>query len=211
LASNTDTLSEIFLCRKYNMYVVCLVASARSLGTIFVSIRGCGQREAAVSVAVASCFIRSVPSEEEEACGYFSTANNWIYTDETLQAGHYKCPMCGTFYRPWASSPSSIAPNKVLVVLESTTSTSSKCVGLKRLLGEVTNPSGMVQFFPCIWPDSATTALHSRMKEIIARVHTEVNEGMSPGQMIQKCMDIASKSAHAAQYFCRHALPPDSK
>ena len=73
-----------------------------------------------------------------------------------------------------------------------------KCLGLKRLLGEVTNTSGIVQFFPCIWPNSATTALHSRMKEIIARVHTEVNEGMFPDEMIQKCVDIAVKSVHEA-------------
>jgi hypothetical protein len=210
LSRITDTLSDYFLCRHYDTHVLCLVASARSLGTIFFSIRGCGQREATVSVAVASCLIRSVASEEEKACGYFSTANNWIYTGATMQAGHYKCPTCGTFYRPWASSPSLIAPNKVLVLFEFTTSSSDQCFGLKRLLGEVTNPAGSVHFFPCLWPDSATTALHSRMKEIIARVHTEVNEGMSPGQMIQKCMDIASKSAQSAQYFSPHALPPDT-
>ena len=102
--------------------------------------------------------------------------------------------------------------NKVLVFVESKTASSQKMPGgLKDLLGRVTNKQGMVQFYPCIWPDTASTALTNKMKEIIARVHTEVNEGMSPGQMIQKCMDIASKSAHAAQYFCRHALPPDSK
>jgi len=148
-----------------------------------------------------------VASEEEKACGYFSTANNWIYTDVTRQAGHYMCPMCGTFYRPWASSPSSIAPNKVLVLFEFTTSSSDQCVGLKRLLGEVTNPAGSVHFFPCLWPDSATTALHSRMKEIIARVHTEVEKGMSPDVMIQKCIDIAVKSGQSMPYFSAHALP----
>jgi hypothetical protein len=151
--------------------------------------------------------IRSVASEEEEACGYFSTANNWIYTDETLQAGHYKCPMCGTFYRPWASSPSLIARNKVLVLFEIITSSSDQRFGLKRLLGEVTNPAGSVHFFPCLWPDSATAALHSRMKEIIARVHTEVEKGMSPDVMIQKCIDIAVKSGQSMPYFSAHALP----
>ena len=58
LASITDTLSEYFLCRQYDMHVLCLVASARSLGTIFFSIRGCGERETALSVAVAPCLIR---------------------------------------------------------------------------------------------------------------------------------------------------------
>jgi hypothetical protein len=95
----------------------------------------------------------------------------------------------------------------VLVLLESTTSTSSKCFGLKRLLGEVTNASGIVQYFPCIWLDSATTALHSRMKEIIARVHIEVKEGMSPDEMIQKCVDIAVKSVQSAPYLFSHVLP----
>ena len=35
LASISDTLSEYYLCRKYDPYDVCLVASARWLGTIF--------------------------------------------------------------------------------------------------------------------------------------------------------------------------------
>ena len=41
LAQITDVLSEFFLCRKYDTYVVCLGASARSLERIFFSIRGC--------------------------------------------------------------------------------------------------------------------------------------------------------------------------
>ena len=205
LASITDTLSEFYVCRKYDSYDVCLVASARSLGTSFFSIRRCGQREAAVSIAVASCFVRSVASEDNMACGYFSTADNWVYTDKTLQAGHFKCPMCQTFYRPWASSPSTISPNEVLVFVESKTASSQKMPGgLKDLLGRVTNKQGMVQFYPCIWPDTASTALANKMKEIIAQVRTEVDEGMSPSQMIQKCMDIASESAQSAPCFSQH-------
>jgi hypothetical protein len=151
--------------------------------------------------------IRSVASEEEKACGYFSTANNWIYTDETLQAGHYKCPMCGTLYKPWAKAPALIRPNKVLVLFEFATSSSHDCLGLKELLGEATNSAGSLHYFPCLWPDSATTALHDRMKEIVARVHTEVDLGMSASVMIQKCMDIAVKSGHSMPYFYEHALP----
>jgi hypothetical protein len=207
LSSITDTLSEYFLCRHYDTRVLCLVASARSLGTIFFSLRAYDQREATVSLAAASCLIRSAASEAEKACGYFSTANNWIYTDETQQAGQYKCPMCGTFYRPLASSSSSITPNKVLVSFEVTTSSSDDCLDLQRPLGEVTNPAGSVLFFLCLWPDSATTALHSSFKKIIARVHTEVDSGMSATVMIQKCIDIAVKSGQSMPYFSAHALP----
>jgi hypothetical protein len=57
LASITDTLSDFFLCRQYDTHVLCLVASARSLASFF-SIRGCGERETALSVAVAPCLIR---------------------------------------------------------------------------------------------------------------------------------------------------------
>ena len=79
--------------------------------------------------------------------------------------------------------------------------------GLSDLLGRVTNKQGMVQFYPCIWPDTATTALANRMKEIITQVRTEVDEGMSPSQMIPKCIDIASQSAQHAPYFSLHTLP----
>jgi hypothetical protein len=151
--------------------------------------------------------IRSAASQAEEAFGYFSTANDWIYTDKTLQAGRYECPMCGTFYRPWASSPSLIARNKVLVLFEIITSSSDQRFGLKRLLGEVTNPAGSVHFLPCLWPDSATAALHSRMKEIVARVHTEVERGMSPDVIILKCIGIAVKSGQSMPYFSSDALP----
>jgi hypothetical protein len=45
------------------------------------------------------------------------------------------------------------------------------------------------------------------MKEIIARVHTEVEQGMSPDVMIQKCIDIAAKTGQSMPYFSPHALP----
>jgi hypothetical protein len=115
--------------------------------------------------------------------------------------------MCGTLYKPWAKAPALIRPNKVLVLFEFATSSSDDCLGLKKLLGHVTNPAGSVHFFPCLWPDSATTALHGRMKEIIARVHTEVEKGMSATVMIQKCIDIALKSGQSMPYFYKHALP----
>ena len=55
LSSITDTLSEYFLCRHYDTHVLSSVALARSLGTIFFSMRVCGRREATVSFAVVSC------------------------------------------------------------------------------------------------------------------------------------------------------------
>jgi hypothetical protein len=48
------------------------------------------------------------------------------------------------------------------------------------------------------------------MKEIIAKVHTEVNEGMSPDEMIQKFVDIARRSVQFAPYFSPHVLPRET-
>lgn len=178
-------------------------------GNILLLITCCGQSDAWVSISVGSVVVaRPVASKDNVACGYYSTADRWIYTDETLQGGHFKCPMCQTFYRPFASTASTIAPNKVLVFCESETTSSEKLPGgVSELLGRVSNKKGVIAHYPCIWPDSASTALAHRMKEIITQVRTEVEKGMTPTQMIEKCIAIAAESAQHAPYFSRHTLP----
>ena len=49
-------------------------------------------------------------------CGYFGPPTHWAGTDLLGLGGHWKCPLCGGKYLPWAQRPGWCKANKLYVV-----------------------------------------------------------------------------------------------
>ena len=140
---------------------------------------------------------------------------NWARNDETGLGGWYRCPQCGMHYLPASSKGGRIACNMIYVLQAPDASAPSgkgagsasaaapsgdgRGGGVTSCIGETLAP-GEVRFLPAWWPDTATTALENRMKEIVANLEPQIAKS-SPEEILTQVYTIANVAAAKKSYF----------
>ncbi len=110
--------------------------------------------------------------DRKKICGCIAPSAQWPYAKKYEEShGHFRCPMCATFYQPWAKADKEAytAAQKVLI-LETGTEDS---VGKRN-----------VDVMLCEWPDTKTQTLTQRFKEIAAELEAEFGN-LSLGEQIE--------------------------
>jgi hypothetical protein len=126
-------------------------------------------------------------------CGFYAPAKNWA-TDSNHDGGWYRCPLCGLQYTPWQVRPTAYINANRLYVLEAEEDHTT--VSGERILG------GSVSFLPAYWPDTSTTALEGRLKEIYMGLNEEIS-AKTPQEVKQWVMDKTDAMAQRKTYFKR--------
>ena len=86
-----------------------------------------------------------------KVCAAFMPSTQWI---ECADGTHFKCPACAGKYQPWLDRPQ-LMPAQMVQVM-------APCADIP----EMGVKTGDVQFFLLEWPDTKTSVLRNRFKEI---------------------------------------------
>jgi hypothetical protein len=94
-------------------------------------------------------------------CAMVCLAVNWVNNHPV--GGQYRCPACGEQYRPWLNKQGYYKANKVIFTYEQENKHQPLLVP-----GSSDGPvsKNVVNVFPVIWPDTATSMLRDRIKAI---------------------------------------------
>ncbi len=111
----------------------------------------------------------------------------------------YRCPACGTQYAPWASANKYIQAQKILVLQPGE--------DIKTELGNF--KAGEVSMFLMEWPDTSTTSLMNKLKEVCASV-TEEFRAKSRREVLDHYRDIVNRTGQRS-YFRPMVLSEDVK
>ena len=126
-------------------------------------------------------------------CGYFAPATNWSPNLAERLKCSWKCPRCGQTYSPGKEKPGLIGANMLLVV-----EGDGKDMGLKQVKGKLAE--GEVRFYPLWWPDTATTSLLDKFKEVMLGVSHKVND-MSQEQLRLEIVELDKRLAEQRSFF----------
>ncbi len=93
-------------------------------------------------------------------CQNVAISSHWLANNENLSvAGRFRCPACGTLYRPWVSKSDDVPFNRVLVLY---------------------NPDdNEAQIWPVIWSDTNTSDLKDRLKVLQPEITAALQSGDS--------------------------------
>lgn len=145
----------------------------------------------------------------------------WVYNDESKEAGQYRCPLCTHQYAPWKEKKSKteayITANKLMVI--------DAAGPIPEMLGgeamNKTVASGGTSkgsaassshiFVPFLWPDTKTTTLINRMKEICEEITTDVADNNLGAQtLIDRVNNKVEQKIRSKVYWRQTTMPPKS-
>lgn len=132
-------------------------------------------------------------------CLHYTLSTTWI--EGSL--GHFKCPQCGAFYRPWSSDltggEGEKAGGPVVQAQKIMVATSQVAVP------EVGMVAGQSRFYLCEWADTKTEILKARLKETFLGIAQE-SASLGEADLLRTVKDLVNKGPQFG-YMTRHEVP----
>ena len=135
-------------------------------------------------------------------CGFFGLPTHWLVR---RCGGQWACPRCTTRYQPWKKKKNWANCQKIMVwEMDDDDETLPPEEALPRA---VTRTKGVaVQLVE--WPDTATTTLINRFKEITAGVSEEMR-ALSPKDIVSKVQALTTEHGAKRTFWHRYAWGPE--